>query len=363
MLETNSVTKHYGRTRAVDAASLSVQEGEFVCLLGPSGCGKSTLLRIIAGLAEQDSGSVHIAGEDVTRLAANARPTAMVFQSHALWSHMTVWRNVAFGLRVRRVAANEIRRRVAEVLDLVGLADFGHRRPGELSGGQAQRVALARCLVVQPKVLLMDEPFSALDAHLRQRLREELKALQRRLGITTIFVTHDQEEAMELADRIAVMNGGKIEQIGQPSDLYARPQSEFVATFIGAMNMGDAGVMDGQLVWQDGLWGDGGSASPIADGPVRIAIRPEDLRVATAGIEATVERAIDYGPSRRLALKTRSGDELKLTITEDLPPIGATLRLTPRRLTLYRAGRIIDQWHAPFLASQTDNALHEKTYA
>jgi putative spermidine/putrescine transport system ATP-binding protein len=212
MLSIRNLSRSFGATKAVDHVSLEVPRGELLCLVGPSGCGKSTLLRMAAGLTSSDSGAILIEGSDVTAIPANRRPTAMVFQSHALWPHMTVERNIGFGLRVRKVPADEQKRRIAAVLDLVGLAGFEKRYPAEMSGGQAQRVALARCLVVEPRILLMDEPFSALDAHLRQKLRDDLKALQRRLGLTTLFVTHDQEEAMEIADRIAVMRSGKIEQ-------------------------------------------------------------------------------------------------------------------------------------------------------
>ena len=192
MLDIDAISKAFAGSPAVRGVSFTVERGELVCLLGPSGCGKSTLLRVISGLTDADGGAIRIEGIDMTRIPANRRPTAMVFQSHALWSHMTVAQNVGFGLRVRGLPKAEIAARVAAVLDLVGLSAFGKRLPAELSGGQAQRVALARCLVVEPMVLLMDEPFSALDAHLCKSLREELKSLLRRLDLTTIFVTHDQ---------------------------------------------------------------------------------------------------------------------------------------------------------------------------
>jgi spermidine/putrescine ABC transporter ATP-binding subunit len=221
----------------VSRVSAKIEHGEFFTFLGPSGCGKTTTLRIIAGLELPDSGRVFIDGEDVTYLPPYRRDTAMVFQNYALWPHMTVFDNVAYGLKVRKLPREEIRRRVREVLELVRLEGLEDRYPTQLSGGQQQRVALARALVVQPKVLLLDEPLSNLDAKLRVEMREELKRLQRKLGITTIYVTHDQDEAMALSDRIAVMNLGRVVEVGKPDELYRRPRSFFVATFIGRSNV------------------------------------------------------------------------------------------------------------------------------
>jgi len=221
----------------VDRVSAKVERGEFFTFLGPSGCGKSTTLRIVAGLELPDSGRVIIDGEDVTYLPPYKRDTAMVFQNYALWPHMTVFENVAYGLKVRKLPKEEIRRRVKEVLELVRLEGLESRYPTQLSGGQQQRVALARALVVQPKVLLLDEPLSNLDAKLRVEMREELKRLQRKLGITTIYVTHDQDEAMALSDRVAVMNLGRVVEVGKPNELYRKPRSFFVATFIGRSNV------------------------------------------------------------------------------------------------------------------------------
>lgn len=339
MLSIRGLTKRFGDVVAVDATDLDVAQGELVCLLGPSGCGKSTLLRMVAGLAEADDGTVSIAGRDVTREPANRRPTAMVFQSHALWTHMTVARNVAFGLRVRRLPKPEIERRVAAALDLVGLAGYERRLPSELSGGQAQRVALARCLVVEPQVLLMDEPFSALDAHLRAHLREEVKALQHRLGLTILFVTHDQEEAMEIADRIAVMDAGRLQQVGRPGDLYAEPRTAFVAGFIGLMNLVPVAIVRGRADWM-------GLVLPtrVADGAATAGVRPEDLAIVpTGGIPVRVERVIDFGSVRRVTLTAADGTALRLQTTggHDLAP-GTALRVTPRRVALYRDGLLAD---------------------
>ena len=337
MIDISHLSKSFSGAPALRDASLTVAEGELMCLLGPSGCGKSTLLRLISGLMAPDTGTIAIGGQDVTAWAANRRPTAMVFQSHALWSHMTVERNVGFGLRVRGLPRAEIARKVAAALDLVGLAGFAHRLPQELSGGQAQRVALARCLVVEPKVLLMDEPFSALDAHLRKALREELKALQRRLGLTTIFVTHDQEEAMELACRITVMRGGRIEQVDTPGALYAQPATLPVAQFIGQMNICQSTAQGGAVDWC-GLTLD----MPLS-GDLALACRPEDLVSSPHGALAEVRRITDLGPLMRVALLTPEGESLTLTRPRDTAPaIGAQMRLWPRRLHVFKDGRLAE---------------------
>jgi putative spermidine/putrescine transport system ATP-binding protein len=351
MLQIDAITKTYQGTPAVKDASFTVARGELVCLLGPSGCGKSTLLRIISGLTDCDSGSVKIEGVDMTATQANRRPTAMVFQSHALWSHMTVAQNVGFGLRVRGLPKAEIAAKTAAVLDLVGLGAFAKRLPAELSGGQAQRVALARCLVVEPKVLLMDEPFSALDAHLRKGLREELKALQGRLDLTTIFVTHDQEEAMELADRIVVMQGGRVEQVGPPGALYQNPSTLGVAQFIGAMNTCTTALRQGVAQWY-GL--DLRMAMP--DGEVALLCRPEDIYPDTNGVAARVTRVIDLGPDTKVNLMTESGDLLTWTCPRDqAPDLGRVLTLLPRRLHAFRDGVRVGLAQSP-LPAQTAGA-------
>jgi putative spermidine/putrescine transport system ATP-binding protein len=332
MLRVENLTKSFDTNRAVSGATFDVAQGELICLLGPSGCGKSTLLRMIAGLALSDGGRIEIDGRDVTEAQANRRPTAMVFQSHALWNHMTVAQNVSFGLRVQGLPKPVIADKVAAALRLVGLDGFGRRRPAELSGGQAQRVALARCLVVEPKVLLMDEPFSALDAHLRANLREELKALQRRLRLTTIFVTHDQEEAMELADRIVVMHAGRIEQIGQPGDLYLEPETLSVARFIGQMNEATVTLKAGRADWLGQP-----VALPAPDGPVTLLCRPEDLHRDRAGITGRVARVVDLGPMIRITIATEEGATLTWVCSrENQPQPGAPLTLRPSRLLAYR---------------------------
>jgi spermidine/putrescine ABC transporter ATP-binding subunit len=231
------IAKSYGGVDAVKDVSLSVESGEFVTFLGPSGCGKTTTLRIIAGFVRPTRGRVSIAETDVTEVPPHLRQVGLVFQNYALFPHMTVAQNVAFGLRMRKVAEPERTQRVREALDLVRLGEFGARSPRQLSGGQQQRVALARALVIRPSVLLLDEPFGALDRQLRDHMRVELRALQQRLGISTVFVTHDQDEALSMSDRIVVMNGGRVEQIGVPAEVYEHPRTRFVATFMGRSNV------------------------------------------------------------------------------------------------------------------------------
>jgi spermidine/putrescine transport system ATP-binding protein len=238
-VELRGVSKAFGGAAAVEFVDLSAREGEFLTLLGPSGCGKTTCLRLISGLETPDAGAVILGGQDVTALPAYRREVNQVFQSYALFPHMDVAANIAFGLRMKRVSPGEIKRRVAAALEMVALGELAGRRPSQLSGGQCQRVALARALVCEPKVLLLDEPLSALDARLRAEVRAELRALQRRLGLTFIFVTHDQEEALTLSDRVAILRAGRIEQIGTPENVYEAPATRFVASFLGEANLLD----------------------------------------------------------------------------------------------------------------------------
>jgi putative spermidine/putrescine transport system ATP-binding protein len=257
-LRVEGVSKRYGRVLAVDNVSLTIAQGEFFTLLGPSGSGKTTLLRLIAGFERPDSGRIELGGKDVTAVPPYARATNTVFQDYALFPHMSVAANIEYGLKVRRVAREDRRRRVAEGLTLVRLAGLGHRQPSQLSGGQRQRVALARAIVNEPEVLLLDEPLGALDLKLRQEMQIELKRIQRELGITFIYVTHDQDEALTMSDRVAVLAGGRIEQLGSPVDLYERPANEFVAGFIGVSNVID----------RDGR---------------RLVVRPERIRLLDPG--------------------------------------------------------------------------------
>lgn len=249
-LELNNIHKSFGTTTAVELFNLQAEQGEFISFLGPSGCGKTTTLRMIAGFEQPTSGEIRVAGQNITNQPPNRRQIGMVFQSYALFPNMTVADNVGFGLRVAGKPSAEIKNRVDEMLKLVELPAFGKRFPHQLSGGQQQRVALARALAIAPRLLLLDEPLSALDAKIRVSLRNELRAIQRRLGITTIYVTHDQEEALSLSDRIVVMNMGKIEQIGTPFEIYNFPATPFVAKFVGTLNVLQAQVVDqarGQL--------------------------------------------------------------------------------------------------------------------
>ncbi len=285
-LQIDRLSKHFGDFVALNEVSLDVFEGEFVCFLGPSGCGKTTLLRAIAGLDIQTSGTVVQAGKDISALPPSERDFGIVFQSYALFPNLSVEKNIAFGLENEKAARSRIQQRVSELLELVGLPDQGRKYPAQLSGGQQQRIALARALATSPGLLLLDEPLSALDAKVRTHLRHEMKSLQRRLGVTTIMVTHDQEEALTMADRIVVMNHGVIEQVGTPTQIYREPGTLFVADFIGAMNQintqssGNNSVRIGDIDLQTR---DHQYAKSEA---VVVAIRPEDI-VPTTGSESS----------------------------------------------------------------------------
>jgi iron(III) transport system ATP-binding protein len=302
------ITKTFGDLVALNDINLDVNEGEFVCFLGPSGCGKTTLLRIIAGLEQQNVGRIFQRGEDISRLPPRDRDFGIVFQSYALFPNLTATQNIAYGLENRKTPKNAIRARVEELLALVGLPDVGHKYPSQLSGGQQQRIALARALATSPGLLLLDEPLSALDARVRVSLRLEIKHLQERLGVTTIFVTHDQEEALVMGDRIVVMSEGVIEQVGSPEEIYRLPATSFVADFVGLMNFlpGTAGPGESQA--QCGtvtLECDYPHGFPTGS-PIVIAIRPEDVRVGdpnqkhTNTIPCHVDETIFLGSFYRL---------------------------------------------------------------
>jgi putative spermidine/putrescine transport system ATP-binding protein len=274
-----SLTRVFGATRALDEMSLDIAPGELVALLGPSGCGKTTALRIVAGFEFADSGEVLINGRDVSGVPANKRDMGMVFQSYSLFPNMSALDNVAFGLRMRKVATSGRRKRAAELLDMVGLAPQAGQFPHQLSGGQQQRVALARALAIEPHVLLLDEPLSALDAKVRLQLREQIRTLQQRLGTTTLFVTHDQEEALSMSDRIGVMRSGQLEQVATPDELYSRPATAFVAEFVGTMNRLPGELSgDGRTVSVIGLTVPVQPGGP-ASGAVDALVRPENLTV------------------------------------------------------------------------------------
>lgn len=330
-VELRGVTKSFGAVTVVNQVDLRVESGEFLTLLGPSGCGKTTMLRMIAGFETPDAGAVLIDGVDVTTLPPYRRPVNQVFQSYALFPHLTVAENIAFGLRMERKPADEIARRVAEAIDLVDLDGLGDRKPHQLSGGQRQRVALARAIAPQPKVLLLDEPLSALDAKLRRAMQLELKRLQRQLGMTFIFVTHDQEEALTLSDRVVVVKGGRIEQIGPVVDVYHHPASAFVADFLGQSNLLEATVTGRDLLGavtsarlacglelQLAAPGVPASATKLL-----VSIRPEKVAVSKSrpdtanAFAALVDEEVFQGPTDYLELHLDGGLELNALLANE----------------------------------------------
>jgi spermidine/putrescine transport system ATP-binding protein len=316
-----NVSKRFGSAAAVDDVSLDIGEGEFFSLLGPSGCGKTTTLRMIAGFEEPDEGRIVLQGNDVTHVSANRRPVNLVFQQYALFPHMSIYDNVAFGLKVKRVPRSEHGERIGELLRIVSLEGLERRRPRQLSGGQQQRVALARALVNRPAALLLDEPLGALDVKLRKQMQLELKRIQHELGTTFVYVTHDQEEALAMSDRIAVMNGGRVEQIGSPREIYEHPQTAFVADFIGSLNALELTV--------DELVGDflvarlgererivAVSGERRVGDSVRVAVRPEQVQIGPAGsaapdggsqLEGTIAQVVYLGMYTQFHVDTRAG--------------------------------------------------------
>jgi len=322
-LDVEALSVRYGRFTALDDVSLSVEAGEILALLGPSGCGKTTLLRTVAGFTQQVAGSIRIDGASVDSLPPERRRIGIVFQNYALFPHMTVFENIAYGMRARREASARIATRVRELLELVQLGAFAERRPAQLSGGQQQRVALARALAIEPRILLLDEPFAALDRSLRLDLQIEIKRLQRQLGLTAILVTHDQDEAMSVADRIAVMRGGRIEQLGAPVELYDTPRTLFVAGFIGTMNrlpcriegiddgMADVTLAAGATLRLPAPPGMAAGASGV------VVLRPEQLLLHDQpgpdrfAVEQTL--AVPIGGAAIREMRTRDGTLLRLT--------------------------------------------------
>ncbi len=301
------VVKSFGRTRVLHELNLRIRPGELVSLLGPSGCGKTTALRLIAGLEEPSGGAILLNGQDVTGVPTNRRDIGMVFQSYSLFPHLSALDNTRFGLDMRKVPKVRARAMALESLDLVGLVSLAGRYPHELSGGQQQRVALARALVTSPKVLLLDEPLSALDARVRVQLREEIQRIQKELGMTTIFVTHDQEEALAISDRVAVMQDGRIEQIGTPEELYLTPATAGVAAFVGLSSLLPVVVSGGVArIWEQAVPVLGG----VQDGRYEAFVRPEHIRIARPdepGATAVVETSVFLGASRRTELRLADG--------------------------------------------------------
>lgn len=340
-VEITGLRKFYGDVMALFDINLSIPSGAFYTLLGPSGCGKTTLLRTVAGFHAQQSGQIVIDGEAIEKLPAHKRDVAMVFQDYAVFPHLSVRDNVAFGLKQRHVNRTEIGVRVKEVLEVVQLGHLADRMPHELSGGQQQRVGLARAIVIRPKVLLMDEPLSNLDAKLRVDLRAELRRIQRDLGITTVYVTHDQEEALAMSDIVCVMDGGIIQQAAPPIDIYLRPANRFVATFVGANNFLAVRRMRSSATLLSG----GADVSRLIreDGPVVAAIRPEDIRVLPAGsptldddilVTARIREVSFTGREMEIYLKTNDGEQIKAVSRPDPYIIGLPLN-TPVTLAIH----------------------------
>lgn len=346
-LTIDRINKRYGQLHILKDISIPICEGEFVSLLGPSGCGKTTTLRCIAGFERPDSGRILFGTRDVTAALPEKRDIGMVFQSYALFPHMTVAENLAFGLEARKIAPEERRRRIGEVLSMVRLEGYEQRFPRELSGGQQQRVALARALVIEPSVLLLDEPLANLDATLRDEMRFFIRDLQQRVGITSVYVTHDQSEAMVMSDRIVVMNAGEIDQFGAPREIYERPASARVAAFIGRSNTLGGEIAEAlggeryRIATSSGAIGAEGPAGLSPGAKVQVMIRPENIRIAEADdardgdnlVGGTVTKSIYQGSANQLSIRLASGDEVTVDVSgRRLIEPGATisLRFAPR---------------------------------
>ena len=347
-IEIRNVSKNFGGFRALNDVSLTIASGELVALLGPSGCGKTTLLRIIAGLETADAGSILFAGEDTTSVHVRERQVGFVFQHYALFRHMTVFENVAFGLRVKprgqRPGEAQIKAKVHELLGLVQLDWLAERFPSQLSGGQRQRIALARALAVEPKVLLLDEPFGALDAKVRRELRRWLRRLHDEIQLTSVFVTHDQEEALEVADRIVVVNRGRIEQVGAPGHVYDHPASPFVYEFLGNVNLFQGRISRG-IAHVSGRRLAAPDHGDVEDAPATAYVRPHDIDISVhespSALAATIEHAVALGSVVRLEVARRdNGEAIEVEIPRDLYEglnlgQGSTIYLAPRRARFF----------------------------
>jgi iron(III) transport system ATP-binding protein len=339
-VELRGLTKRFASLAVVDDVSLKIDHGKLVCLLGPSGCGKTTTLRLIAGFLEPSAGEIHVGDRVVSSpaktLPPEQRKMSMIFQSYALWPHMTVAENIVYGLRLRKLDRDAIAKRLAAILGTTKLEPLAQRYPGELSGGQQQRVALARALIVEPETLLLDEPLSNLDANLREEMRFEIRRLHDQYRYTTVYVTHDQSEAMTTADLIAVMNAGKIDQLGSPEDIYDRPQSEFVARFIGASNVINGIARDHDHVSFAGATLQVTGAKLTPGERAVVAIRQHDIQLSTQApqmaanaVKATVTRQVFLGASRDYMVETSDGTTLRVvTSTENAVPRGTEVWLT-----------------------------------
>ncbi|MFS0674151.1 ABC transporter ATP-binding protein [Ornithinibacillus sp. 179-J 7C1 HS] len=328
MVQLENVTKEFDNTNVVDDLNLDIKAGEFLTLLGPSGCGKTTTLRMIAGFEKPTSGKILLNGKQVDEMEPYKREVNTVFQSYSLFPHMSVFDNVAFGLKMKKVGKEEIKERVTKALKLVQLEEYGNRKPKQLSGGQQQRIAIARAIVNNPKVLLLDEPLGALDLKLRKQMQLELKHLQQTLNITFIYVTHDQEEALTMSDRIVVMNKGKIEQIGLPYEIYERPQTRFVADFIGQTNIMEGTVSDlngemATMAYADQSIEIPNTANVHKDEEISISVRPENLKLSSTPIEGsnnlkgTFKEKIYIGSVTKIVVSMPNGEELTVNESHD----------------------------------------------
>ena len=358
-IEVRGLWKSFDGHPVLRDVSLEIPEGELVALLGPSGCGKTTLLRIIAGLEQPDAGAVHHGGEEISAKSARERNVGVVFQHYALFRHMTVAENVAFSLRVRKRPAAEVRARVDELLALVQLEGFKGRYPHQLSGGQRQRVALARALATAPRLLLLDEPFGALDARVRADLRRWLRRLHDELHVTSVFVTHDQEEAFEVSDRVVLMNAGRIEQVGSPAQVFEEPRTPFVMRFLGAVNVFQ-GHADGEHAWLHGrAFSAPTGAAPAKASPAKVYVRPHELEVHRAPVAgsftARVERLVPLGAAVRVGLTdARDGHGVEVELDQrqhDLLALkpGEAVHLSPRRVRVFPQGDAQDSLTASSL--------------
>ena len=344
-IHVDNVTKAYGKNIVIQGLSAEIRPGEFFTLLGPSGCGKTTLLRMIIGFNTIEGGEIRVNDKVINNIPTNKRNMGMVFQNYAVFPHMSVRDNVAYGLKTRRVPRAERYKKADEILKLVRIDQYADRMPAQLSGGQQQRVALARAIVIEPEVLLMDEPLSNLDAKLRVEMRNVIKQIQHQIGITTVYVTHDQEEALAISDRIAVMNDGVIQQIGTPKHIYQRPANEFVSTFIGLSNLLDADCRDNTLVFGDQYRVPVKTLREGASGKVHVAVRPEEFVIhtdGTPGIPATVTSSVFLGMTQHYFMSLPDGKEIEVVENSDLTDIipdgtKVTLEIMPMKVNVFDA--------------------------